>query len=166
VTTEPARGPDAGGVVALQVAQAHLNAYLASINAVESKTMFLIGLHAALVSAFVGLVAALGQPAEAVIGPIVIALAAVVLGWVGLWPRNVPHFPSPEETLRYRGAQWRAGADAADDALAWVFVESISGATVVAAEIMVLKSRIALLLFTVSILQVATIVGIAILLAG
>jgi hypothetical protein len=141
------------------VAQAHLQAHLASIDAVDSKAMFLIGLDAAVASAFVGFVVALGQPLGTLIAPLGLAIIAVALGWAALWPRAVPQFPAPADVLLYRGG---GPSGASDDTLAWAFVESIATATTRTRRILNLKLRAALLLFGVSILEVAVVVVTAI----
>ncbi len=70
----------AGGLVSLQMAEAHLNVHLASIDSVDSKAMFLVGLNAAVVSGFVAILAASSQPLGSVVAPGLVAIIAAEIG--------------------------------------------------------------------------------------
>ena len=66
----------------MQVAEAHLTTDLGSIDAVDSRAMFLVGLNVAGAGIFTGAVAALSWSLVCLIAPLALATLTVV---VGLW---------------------------------------------------------------------------------
>lgn len=120
--------------------------------------MFLVGLNAAVVSAFVAILAASSQPLGSVVAPGLVALLAAVIGGVNLWPRNVAQFPAPEELRIFQAVGY------ANDALAWAFLETLAEATEQAAAVLQIKVRLTFALLLVSFVHVTTVVGTAVLL--
>lgn len=144
-----------GGMAALQMAEAHLTTDLGSIDAVDSRAMFLVGLNVAGAGIFTGAVAALSWSLVCLIAPLALATLTVVVGLWCLWPRRVPQFPAADELLTYRTI------GATDDQLAWANVESISKASDAVRDLLARKIRLTLLLFVLTVAQLAAIAATA-----
>lgn len=112
-----------GGQAALIVAVAHLEELLRTAEFENNRAMFLVGFNVASNSLFVAVVASLGQPWQAAVFPVAMALVTVTIGLRVLWNRRTAQFPSPRALLRARGR------DLSNDHLAWIAVEAIEQAS-------------------------------------
>lgn len=157
MTTEPPEDLQehtvSGGASSLQMAQAHLNAHLASIDSLDGKVMFIIGLNSVVLSTFVTLTAASDLPLGIVIVPLLFASAVVVLGMFALWPREIDQFPDPNDLLTYEDEGW------SDDLLAWTYVSTLGKASEQASSVVSTKAKAALWMLAGTVTHMGAIVG-------
>ncbi len=138
-----------GAQIALPIAQAHLGANLDSIDAIDSKAMFLMAINLAGIGIYIGAVVALGWMLECIIAPAALFTAAMVIGTWSLWRLKVPQFPSPASSI----ALLEEGLD--DDDLAWVYLRAIAEASTQVDSILERKATLTLVLFLTTIGHVA-----------
>ena len=122
-----------GGMATLTAAVAHLQTIHQTIDAVDAKAMFYVGLNFVALGIFVGSLDPLGWPIWASVSPGALTLCVTLVGAWALWPRNIAQFPEPVAMARFEGSGY------SDDQLAWAYVESIERAVAEASRISTLK---------------------------
>lgn len=157
---DPIREVPPGAQVALPIAQAHLGANLDSIDAIDSKAMFLMAINLAGIGIYIGAVVALGWGLECIIAPAVLFTAAMVIGMWSLWRLKVPQFPSPASSI----ALLEEGLD--DNDLAWVYLRAIAEASAQVDSILERKATLTLVLFLATIGHMAAISASAVIWGG
>lgn len=141
-----------GAQVALPIAQAHLSTNLGSIDAIESKAMFLTAINLAGIGIYVGAVVALDWGLECLIAPALMFGASMAIGLWNLRRLKVPQFPSPASSIALLAHPLE------DDELAWVYLVAIAEASAAVDSILARKATLTLLLFAATIGHVAAIV--------
>lgn len=114
--------PDsAGGMAALQVAQAHLSTLLAATEALDGKASLVVAVNVALFGVLFGTLISATEPTAwvALSAPAAIFLVALIIGGLTLRPREMSQFVAPENLLTHMTGKF------GNDALAWSYVESI-----------------------------------------
>ena len=157
---EPSDDVPSGTHVALPIAEAHVNANLDSIDAIDSKAMFLIGLNVAGVGIYVSAVVALGWGLECTIAPIAFFLIATGIGMWSVWRLKIAQFPSPASIIALLGEHL------SDEQVAWVLLHGIAEASHMIEPVLERKARLTLVLLVLTVSHSVAIAGSAAICAG
>ena len=111
----------AGGMAALQVAQAHLSTLLTATDTLDGKASLVVAVNVALFGVFFGALISATEPTAwvALAAPAPIFVAALMFGVLTLRPREMNQFVAPSDLLTHMTGEY------SNDVLAWSYVESI-----------------------------------------
>ena len=145
----------------IEVASASLQTTLSAVAGYDGKSMFLAALHAAAITAFVGLRASADIHPALFWSGIALAGLAVLIGLFSLWSGPASHFPTPALVMGLARRQ-----DLDGDLRPWIYLSMLRRSAREAALLMVRKGKAwrAMLLLTplvVAILLAAVATGVS-----